>query len=190
MLSVQFTWHGFQKDVSSMFIGTSPEFELALYTVCFLSGQEENVVEVGDYQVRIKAYRIKSKYGDKVGSCYPEVMLFLFMHHASSAFIVSLGKHLPVNVLHACACRSSKIVFLGLTNPAPEARASTQIWLSAIGLLMLVTKQIITSQACVSITCPVLGKLCARVALLQKCNIHQSMQPGFPDRQGLQSKQQ
>lgn len=56
-----------------MFIGTSPEFELALYTVCFLGGQEENVVEVGDYQVKIKAHRINSKYGAKVGSCYPEV---------------------------------------------------------------------------------------------------------------------
>lgn len=74
MLSVQFTWQGFQKDISSMFIGTSPEFELALYTVCFLAGQEDNVIQVGDYQVRVKAYRIKSKYGDKVGSCYPEVM--------------------------------------------------------------------------------------------------------------------
>lgn len=86
MLSVQFTWQGFQKDISSMFIGTSPEFELALYTVCFLAGQEDNLIQVGDYQVRVKAYRIKSKYGDKVGSCYPEVrapcmllpFLFLF----------------------------------------------------------------------------------------------------------------
>ena len=31
------------------------------------------MLQVGDYEVRIKAYRIKSKYGDKVGSCFPEV---------------------------------------------------------------------------------------------------------------------
>ncbi len=73
MLSVQFSWNGQLKDVSSMFIGTSPEFELALYTLCFLAGQEENFVQVGDYEVKIKVYRIKSKYGDKVGSAYPEV---------------------------------------------------------------------------------------------------------------------
>jgi len=73
MLSVQFTWNGQLKDVSSMFIGTSPEFELALYTLCFLAGQEENIVQVGDYEVKIKVYRISSKYGDKVGSAYPEV---------------------------------------------------------------------------------------------------------------------
>lgn len=58
-----------------MFIGTSPEFEVALYTLCFLAGQEENVVSLGDYQVKIKVYRIRSKYGDKVGSAFPEVSL-------------------------------------------------------------------------------------------------------------------
>eukprot|EP00891_Asterochloris_glomerata_P001007 jgi/Astpho2/1007/e_gw1.00016.204.1_t len=73
MLTLQFSWGGQTKDVSSMFIGTSPEFELALYSLCFLAGQEDNVVEVGNYEVRIKAYRIRSRYGDKVGSCFPEV---------------------------------------------------------------------------------------------------------------------
>ena len=73
MLSVQFSWNGQPKDISSMFIGTSPEFELALYSLCFLAGQEENIIQVGDYEVKIKAYRIKSKYGDKVGSAFPEV---------------------------------------------------------------------------------------------------------------------
>ena len=47
MLTLQFSWGGQTKDVSSMFIGTSPEFELALYSLCFLAGQEDNVVEVG-----------------------------------------------------------------------------------------------------------------------------------------------
>lgn len=70
---MQFSWNGQLKDVSSMFIGTSPEFELALYTLCFLAGQEDSIVQVGDYEVKIKVYRIKSKYGDKVGSAYPEV---------------------------------------------------------------------------------------------------------------------
>lgn len=73
MLTVQFSWNGQQKDVSSMFIGTSPEFEMALYTVCFLAGQEENIMQLGDYEVKIKVYRIRSKYGDKVGSAFPEV---------------------------------------------------------------------------------------------------------------------
>lgn len=91
MLSVQFTWNGQLKDVSSMFIGTSPEFELALYTLCFLAGQEENIVQVGDYEVKIKVYRIKSKYGDKVGSAYPEVS------HPTCSWCCSAN-------LHDCKC--------------------------------------------------------------------------------------
>ena len=73
MLTVQFSWNGQQKDISSMFIGTSPEFEMALYTLCFLAGQEENIMQLGDYELTIKVYRIRSKYGDKVGSAFPEV---------------------------------------------------------------------------------------------------------------------
>ena len=85
MLSVQFSWNNQQKDVSSMFIGTSPEFELALYTLCFLAGQEENIVQLGDYEVKIKVYRIKSKYGDKVGSAFPEVCCKSPLFHAQTA---------------------------------------------------------------------------------------------------------
>ena len=54
LISVQFGWGGEIKDVSSLFIGTSPEFELALYTLCFLAGAEENVVQVGGYEVKIR----------------------------------------------------------------------------------------------------------------------------------------
>jgi len=59
------------QDVSSMFVGTSPEFELALYSLCFFAGQEENRVTVGDYDLTIKCYRIRSKYGDKVSTAFP-----------------------------------------------------------------------------------------------------------------------
>ena len=90
MLSVQFSWNGQLKDVSSMFIGTSPEFELALYTLCFLTGQEDNIVAVGDYEVKIKVYRIKSKYGDKVGSAYPEVNHLLQTYMTADALCRAL----------------------------------------------------------------------------------------------------
>ncbi len=40
MVSLQFSWGGERKEVSSIWIGTSPEFELALYTLCFVAGAE------------------------------------------------------------------------------------------------------------------------------------------------------
>jgi poly(U)-specific endoribonuclease len=77
LLSLQFSWHGVEKFVSTSFIGVSPEFELALYTMCFLVGEEENDVELNTggaendaYGLKIKCYKIAR---DKVGTSFPEV---------------------------------------------------------------------------------------------------------------------
>ncbi|XP_021765743.1 poly(U)-specific endoribonuclease-B-like [Chenopodium quinoa] len=67
LLTVQFEWNGVLKSLSSMFIGVSPEFELALYTLCFFAGGEDNHIEVGPYPVNIKCYRL----GNKIGSAFP-----------------------------------------------------------------------------------------------------------------------
>ena len=56
------------KPIGSSFIGTSPEFEIALYTVCFLAGEGKDVdVELDDYDVIIKVHHI----GKNLGTCYP-----------------------------------------------------------------------------------------------------------------------
>ncbi|KAL2926626.1 Poly(U)-specific endoribonuclease-B [Bienertia sinuspersici] len=67
LLTVQFEWHGVLKSISSMFVGVSPEFELALYTLCYFAGDEDNDVEVGPYPVNIKCYRL----GNHIGSTFP-----------------------------------------------------------------------------------------------------------------------
>ncbi|XP_036720932.1 poly(U)-specific endoribonuclease isoform X9 [Balaenoptera musculus] len=36
VLALQFSWDGYYKEVSSTFIGSSPEFEFALYSLCFI----------------------------------------------------------------------------------------------------------------------------------------------------------
>nr|XP_043628481.1 poly(U)-specific endoribonuclease-B-like isoform X2 [Erigeron canadensis] len=67
LLTIQFEWNGVLKSVSSTMIGVSPEFEIALYTLCFYMGGEDNHVELGPYYVNIKCYRL----GNKLGSAFP-----------------------------------------------------------------------------------------------------------------------
>ncbi|KAG9452487.1 hypothetical protein H6P81_005391 [Aristolochia fimbriata] len=68
LLTIQFEWNGVLKSVSSSLVGVSPEFEIALYTLCFLVGKEDNYVQLGPYPVNIKCYRIR---GDNIGSVFP-----------------------------------------------------------------------------------------------------------------------
>ncbi|GLJ11612.1 hypothetical protein SUGI_0172760 [Cryptomeria japonica] len=68
LLTAQFTWNGVLKSVSSVLIGVSPEFEIALYTLCFCVGRQDNHVELGPYNVNIKCYPLE---GDKIGSVFP-----------------------------------------------------------------------------------------------------------------------
>jgi len=59
------------KEIGSSFFGTSPEFEMALYTLCLLGGESRNYCKLADrYRVDIVCHRI---YGDKTGTCYPHV---------------------------------------------------------------------------------------------------------------------
>ncbi|GMN30844.1 hypothetical protein TIFTF001_002991 [Ficus carica] len=67
LLTIQFEWNGILKSVSSTLVGVSPEFEVALYTLCFYVGGEDNYVQLGPYTVNIKCYRL----GDNIGSVFP-----------------------------------------------------------------------------------------------------------------------
>lgn len=46
MAAVKFNWRNHVKHAASFFIGTSPEFDLALYTLCFLTRQSRNTCKV------------------------------------------------------------------------------------------------------------------------------------------------
>ena len=77
LLTLQFTWHGVTKSVGSSFIGVSPEFEFAAYTMAFLAGGESNVVQLATgsvekdtYELDIVCYKMAK---GKIGTCYPEI---------------------------------------------------------------------------------------------------------------------
>lgn len=74
LLTLQFAWNGVEKFVGTSFIGVSPEFEMALYTMCFLVGNEENHVELDTgedtFALVIKCYTMAE---GKIGTTFPEV---------------------------------------------------------------------------------------------------------------------
>lgn len=66
---------GVEKFVGTSFIGVSPEFEFALYTMAFLTGEEENhiTLDVGNgesFDLNVNCH----KYDNHVGSCYVEAL--------------------------------------------------------------------------------------------------------------------
>nr|XP_033808282.1 poly(U)-specific endoribonuclease-like [Geotrypetes seraphini] len=70
VLNLQFSWKDVVKPVGSTFIGVSPEFEFALFTIIFLQSQEKvtrELVRVEEYEIQIVVYR----YGRYIGTAYP-----------------------------------------------------------------------------------------------------------------------
>ncbi|NXY90934.1 ENDUA protein, partial [Alcedo cyanopectus] len=73
VLSIQFTWKSSVKPIGSTFIGVSPEFEFALYTVIFLLAEERVTYET----VKIKEYELEMvvfRHGNHIGTSYPVLL--------------------------------------------------------------------------------------------------------------------
>lgn len=73
VLTLQFFWKGHEKIMGTSFIGVSPEFEMAVYSTCFLIGQEENPIELDTgtdlFGLIIKCYTMGK---NEIGSSFPE----------------------------------------------------------------------------------------------------------------------
>ncbi|XP_062990386.1 poly(U)-specific endoribonuclease-like [Elgaria multicarinata webbii] len=73
VLSLQFSWKGLVKPVGSTFIGVSPEFEFALYTIVFLQSNQRVTrqrVRIEEYELEIVVYR----HGSCIGTAYPVLL--------------------------------------------------------------------------------------------------------------------
>jgi poly(U)-specific endoribonuclease len=70
-VTIQFRWKDAIKNVGSSFIGTSPEFEFALYTLCFYSGQEESLLQCGPYKVKMTCYTYNAGPKKYIATSFP-----------------------------------------------------------------------------------------------------------------------
>ena len=77
-MNINFEWGQEEKNCSSCFIGTSPAFEIALYTLCFFAGNEDNSIQIGfnffnldKYSLNIKCYKFTHGGKLRIGSCFP-----------------------------------------------------------------------------------------------------------------------
>uniref|UniRef100_A0A8D0H9Z9 Uridylate-specific endoribonuclease n=1 Tax=Sphenodon punctatus TaxID=8508 RepID=A0A8D0H9Z9_SPHPU len=73
VLTLQFSWKGLVKPMGGSFIGVSPEFEFALYTIVFLQSGEHctrEKVRIEEYDIQIVVYR----HGQHIGTAYPVLL--------------------------------------------------------------------------------------------------------------------
>ncbi|XP_034558173.1 poly(U)-specific endoribonuclease-C [Notolabrus celidotus] len=73
VLNLQFSWKGLVKPIGGSFIGVSPEFEVALFTIIFLMSNEKMtsvVVKVDEYVLELVVYR----HGRSIGTSFPKLL--------------------------------------------------------------------------------------------------------------------
>ncbi|XP_045181185.1 uridylate-specific endoribonuclease-like [Mercenaria mercenaria] len=74
MKGAAFTWYGGSKSKGSFFLGTSPEFDMALYSICALMYPNArcNFTLKGN-SVSVQTWDIGHKPGSQIGSAYPAI---------------------------------------------------------------------------------------------------------------------
>ena len=74
MKGAAFTWNGGYKSKGSFFLGTSPEFDLSVYTVCALTHPDTICnFQLQGNSVSIQTWDIGHKAGYQIGSAYPAI---------------------------------------------------------------------------------------------------------------------
>ncbi|KAM4046022.1 uridylate-specific endoribonuclease [Anomaloglossus baeobatrachus] len=76
VLGKQFNWEGFHKEVGTQLIGSSPEFDFAIYTLCFISRPGKKcTISMGGHEIDIQTYEWTKSYynnGKKyIATAYP-----------------------------------------------------------------------------------------------------------------------
>ena len=74
IILLKFNWSDDSKPVGSMFVGTSPELDMALYTVCFFT-REGNLcpMSLNGQRFNIKTYSQTYNGQKYVGTAFPNI---------------------------------------------------------------------------------------------------------------------
>ncbi|KAJ3060761.1 hypothetical protein HDU98_003269 [Podochytrium sp. JEL0797] len=75
VLGLQLAWKGDVKPVSTFLMGVSPEYELALYTMVFLVGKDEEQVPIviDGVECKVIVHRFTNREGRQIGSAYVSI---------------------------------------------------------------------------------------------------------------------
>ncbi|CAH1109730.1 unnamed protein product [Psylliodes chrysocephalus] len=74
ILKFHFTFHGVDKPVDSMFVGTSPELEMALYSTCFiLRADRVCPLKMNGNRFIIRTYTFRYRGKNMIGSAFAEI---------------------------------------------------------------------------------------------------------------------
>lgn len=67
-------WDQYPKPVTGFFVGTSPAFDLAVYTLCFyVRPNKKCKILINNHIVNIKTHTIQYNGKTFVGTAYPEI---------------------------------------------------------------------------------------------------------------------
>uniref|UniRef100_A0A0N5A709 Endoribonuclease n=1 Tax=Parastrongyloides trichosuri TaxID=131310 RepID=A0A0N5A709_PARTI len=71
--SIKYRWRKGTKQIGSFFIGTSPEFDFSIYTLCFLSKRKSGTCnfEINGCPIKVITHELKYKGNVYIGSSYP-----------------------------------------------------------------------------------------------------------------------
>ncbi|RXG68541.1 Poly(U)-specific endoribonuclease [Armadillidium vulgare] len=71
---LSFNWDGYVKSTDSIWIGSTPELELAVYTICFYHKPNALCdVSMNGVAYKIQTYQQSYNGGTYVGSAYPDI---------------------------------------------------------------------------------------------------------------------
>ncbi|XP_047985538.1 endoribonuclease CG2145-like [Leguminivora glycinivorella] len=74
VMKLHFNQNGADKPVDTMFVGTSPELEIALYTICFVTRADNDCkLKLANKDVQIVSHTFRYRSKNLIGSAYPQI---------------------------------------------------------------------------------------------------------------------